>query len=233
MKINFSSQCVKNAMPRAIPNLRYLPFISDEMKLLPSWIKADPEPGTDSTKSTTSAEPSVQTEGERSKPIEIPEDVFIAYDPPQNQQSMDETIPTRESLDIQTLIRYLEKNLEKQGYEDALTNPDSSYMEQSLRYVHNELNLMIQKVRISYSAQLRVINFHIETRQRNGMLETVDELITHKATMEDEIQKLSEIESDAKTRSGLCENLFVGYTRGFKNGFAAITYNQILKRSNT
>jgi hypothetical protein len=146
---------------------------------------------------------------------------------------MDETIPTRESLDIQTLIRYLEKNLEKQGYEDALTNPDSSYMEQSLRYVHNELNLMIQKVRISYSAQLRVINFHIETRQRNGMLETVDELITHKATMEDEIQKLSEIESDAKTRSGLCENLFVGYTRGFKNGFAAITYNQILKRSNT
>ncbi len=131
---------------------------------------------------------------------------------------------------LSKLYQYLEQNLEKKGYEDALMNPDTSYRDEHIRFIHNELDLMISKVKTYYAGTLRTHDLHIETRKRGGMIELVDELLSEKATLEDELSTVSLIEGHSKAGNGLTENLFLSYKKGFQNGLAAITYNTVLAR---
>lgn len=160
-------------------------------------------------------------------PPEIPEHIFIEYSKPIQKESM-ESEDKPEVNDLDTLYRYLEQNLEKKGYEDALMNPDTSYMEEHIQFIQNELNLLIAKVHTYYGGYMRTIDFHIETRKRNGMVETVDELMTHKETVAERIRKVNEIEQSAKNGNGISQNLVLSYRKGYRNGFAAITYNTVL-----
>lgn len=176
----------------------------------------------------------VDTE-DKSKPDstpEIPENVFIEYAKPKPKENMESNDGAQQVNDLQTLYRYLEQNLEKKGYEDALINPDSSYMDEHIQYINNELSLLIAKIKTYYSGYMRTIDFHIETRKRNGMIETVDELLTHKDTVLEEIRIVSSIEEDSAMGKGLSQNLILGYKKGFRNGFAAITYNNVLSKKN-
>jgi hypothetical protein len=158
---------------------------------------------------------------------DIPEHVFVEYEK-SKPLNMDQNDLKTEMNDIQTLYRYLEQNLEKKGYEEALTNPDSSYLDEQLTYINNDLRLVIAKVKTFYNGHIREINFHIETRKRNGMIETVDELLARKDIVEDELKTVQTIEQEVVNRTGLCANLFLSYKRGFNNGLAAITYNTVL-----
>lgn len=163
---------------------------------------------------------------------EIPENVFIEYAKPKPKPSMETNETKPEVSDLQTLYRYLEQNLEKKGYEDALVNPDTGYMEEQVLYINNELALLISKIKTYYTGYMRTIDFHIETRQRSGMIETVDELIAHKETVAGEMKIVSSIEEDSRQRTGLSQNPILSYKKGFRNGFAAITYNTVLSRKN-
>lgn len=163
---------------------------------------------------------------------EIPEHIFVEYQKPNQSTPMEPTETPQEVNDIYSLYRYLEQNLEKKGYEDALMNPDTSYMEEHVRFLQNELNIRISKVSTYYKNHLRQIDFHIETRKRHEMIEMVDELLTKKATVEDEMKILSSIEEAAKITSGITQNVALSYRKGFRNGFAAITYGTILSKKN-
>jgi len=99
-------------------------------------------------------------------------------------------------------------------------------------YINNELALLISKIKTYYTGYMRTIDFHIETRQRSGMIETVDELIAHKETVAGEMKIVSSIEDDSRQRTGLSQNPILSYKKGFRNGFAAITYNTVLSRKN-
>lgn len=162
---------------------------------------------------------------------EIPEHIFIEY-PKHKPTVMEEQETTTEVHNLNSLYRFLERNLEKQGYEDALINPDTSYMDEQVSYIQNELHLLLSRVGNYYSGHIKHVNFHIDTRRRSGMVETVDELLTHKETVEEEMKIVAGIGKDAQQGVGLCQNLFLSYKRGFRNGFAAITYNTILGRKN-
>jgi hypothetical protein len=163
---------------------------------------------------------------------DIPEHVFVEYAKPKLKTIMETQDVSPEINNIQTLYRYLETNLESKGYDDALVNPDSSVMEEHVQFINNELNFLISKVKTYYTAYLKTIDFHIETRKRNGMIETVEELVTYKETILDEIKVVASIEKDASEGKGLSQNLTLSYKKGFRNGFAAITYNTVLGRKN-
>lgn len=160
---------------------------------------------------------------------EIPEETFVEYSNT-NQPDMEPNESQLEVNDIQTLYRYLEQNLEKKGYEDALMNPDTSYMEEHIRFLQNELNITISKVNTYYRQYMRLIDFHIDTRKRQEMIEVVDELLTKKANVEDEMKVVAQIENDARNANGITQNLVLSYKKGFRNGFSAITYGTILTR---
>jgi hypothetical protein len=171
-----------------------------------------------------------ESKQEKSQSPEIPEKVFVEYQTPKTRENESPNNGNREVNDLHFLYGFLEKNLEKKGYDDALMNPDTSYMDENIVNIRNELSLIISKTRIYYRAYLRTINFHIDTRKRNGMIETVDELLAHRESIEEELKIFTSIEEDASQGIGLCQNPILSYKKGFRNGFAAITYNTILAR---
>jgi len=48
----------------------------------------------------------------------------------------------------------------------------------------------------------------------------------------EEVSIVQSIEAESKQNTGLSQNLVLSYKRGFKNGFAAITFNNVLSRKN-
>lgn len=161
----------------------------------------------------------------KSTSFEIPQELFIETPKLTSSSPAPESLNQLEVANLQTLYNYLDQSLEKKGYEDALTNPDTSYMEEQIQYMTNQLGLLIARIRTYYASHLRSLDFHIETRKRSGMLELVDELLTHRATVLEEINVVDSIEEAAKRKEGISQNIILSYRRGFRNGIAAITYS--------
>jgi hypothetical protein len=162
---------------------------------------------------------------------EIPENVFLEKDKPQNNVNDERTntVPTENGINL--LFQFLEKNHEGKGYDDALVNPDNTHLEQNIEALKNDLERTIKKLKIFYEDFIREIDFHIGSRSRSGMVDTVEELTVKKETAENHIKQIIEIENEAKNNKGVGQGVIISYTRGFKNGLAAISHHSIMKRT--
>ncbi len=161
---------------------------------------------------------------------EIPEDVFIEKSSPQDKTNETEVSKANGS-GIQLLFTFLEKNHEGKGYDDALMNPDTIHLQENIEALKNELERTIRKTKIFYQDFIREINFHINSRTRSGMVDTVEELTVKKETAENHIQQILEIENDLRADTGIAQGVMISYTRGFRNGLAAISHHSIMKQN--
>jgi hypothetical protein len=172
-------------------------------------------------------------------PPEISEDLFVEYALPagSNQIQTRNTLTTNKmdnsekkevQYDLQYLYNFLERDFQQDGYNDALANPDMTSMAEKVKLMRSQLEITLAKVNTYYNSVLRNINFHIESRSRNGMVDIVDELISKKANIEEEMSKVRVIEQGAKEESGISETLIMSYKLGFKNGYAAISHSQLI-----
>lgn len=133
-------------------------------------------------------------------------------------------------IGINLLFQFLEKNHEGRGYDDALINPDNIHLTQNTEALKNELERTIRRVKTFYEDFIKEIDFHIASRGRSGMVDTVEELSMKKQIAESHIKKVLEIEEDLRNNKGDSQGIIMSYTRGFKNGLAAISHHSILKR---
>jgi hypothetical protein len=162
---------------------------------------------------------------------EIPENVFVEKEKsPTNYSDENNGSPQVEN-GITLLFQFLEKNYEGKGYDDALINPDNTHLEQNIEALKNDLERNIRKIKTFYEDFIRDINFHIESRSRSGMVDTVEELTVKKDTAESHIKQILEIENDAKNNKGVGQGIIISYTRGFRNGLAAISHHSIMKKT--
>jgi hypothetical protein len=162
---------------------------------------------------------------------EISENVFIEKEKPQNTSNDERNSTVQPENGINLLFQFLEKNHEGKGYDDALINPDNTHLEQNIEALKNDLERTIRKLKIYYEDFIREIDFHIGSRSRSGMIDTVEELTVKKKTAENHIKQIVEIETDAKNNKGVGQGVLISYTRGFKNGLAAISHHSIMKRT--
>ena len=162
---------------------------------------------------------------------EIPEQLFIEKSnaAPDNNSSVKET-PANEN-GIHLLFQFLEKNHEAKGYDDALVNPDTVHLEQNIEALKNDFERTIKKIKIFYQDFIREIDFHINSRSRSGMVDTVEELAVKKETAGSHIAQILEIENAAKENKGVAQGVIISYTRGFRNGLAAISHHSIMKKN--
>lgn len=161
---------------------------------------------------------------------EIPENIFLEKEKYQNITNKDDNNTSSNENGIKILFQFLEKNHEGKGYDDALINPDNTHMEQNIEALKNDLERTIRKLKIFYQDFIMEINFHIESRSRSGMIDTVEELSVKKNTAENHIKQIIEIENDGKNNYGVGQGVIISYTRGFKNGLAAISHHSIMKK---
>jgi len=161
---------------------------------------------------------------------ETPQGVFVERDKHLYPESAEKDSSSSEH-GINLLFQFLEKNYEKKGYDDALMNPDNTHLEQNIAALKNELERTIRKVKTFYEDFIREINFHISSRSRSGMVDTVEELNAKKETAESHIRQVLEIEQEANESKGVAQGIVLSYTRGFRNGLAAISHHSIMNRN--
>lgn len=131
---------------------------------------------------------------------------------------------------IALLYTFLDRNHEAKGYDDALLNPDTSHLDQNLDALKNELVRTINKVKTFYEDFIQETEYHILSRGRSGMVDIVEELEMKKRTAIGHMEKVNKIEKDAENNIGDCKGILLSYTRGFKNGLAAISHHNILTK---
>lgn len=160
---------------------------------------------------------------------DVPEETFIEKEQSEKAQQ-EEKAANQPVSGIHLLYEFLDKNYESKGYTDALMNPDTSHLEQNVTALKNDLERSIRKVKTFYEDFIRQINFHIASRSRSGMIDTVEELSVKKETAESHIKQVIEIEEQAKQNQGVGHGIIISYTRGFRNGLAAISGHSILNK---
>jgi hypothetical protein len=161
---------------------------------------------------------------------EIPEDVFIEKEKPQVNGQDNMINSGLNERGIYLLYQVMERNYNAKGYEDALINPDTSNLTENIESLKNELQRMIKRVKTFYEDFLKEVEFHIISRSRSGMTDMVEELTMKKETAEMHMIKIKDIEKETLESKGDCQGIILSYTRGFKNGLAAISHHSILKR---
>jgi hypothetical protein len=161
---------------------------------------------------------------------DIPETTFIERDVPEKEQP-DEKAVKQPNGGIHLLYDFLDKNYESKGYNDALINPDTTHLDQNVIALKNDLERSIRKVKTFYEDFIRQINFHINSRSRSGMIDTVEELTVKKEIAESHIMQVKEIEEQAKLNEGVGHGIIISYTRGFRNGLAAISSHIVLNKN--
>jgi hypothetical protein len=161
---------------------------------------------------------------------DIPEHVSVEKNKPAESTKAEKPAPSVDN-GINALFQFLERNHEAKGYDDALINPDTTHLNQNIEALKNDLSRTIRKVKTFYEDFIREINFHISSRSRSGMVDTVEELMVKKETAEDHIKQVKEIEEQAKNNEGLGQGIIISYTRGFNNGLAAISHHSILRKN--
>jgi hypothetical protein len=162
---------------------------------------------------------------------ETPQGVFVETGKRSNPESPERNYSSSSEHGINLLFQFLEKNYEKKGYDDALMNPDTTHLEQNIAALKNELERTIRKVKTFYEDFIREINFHISSRTRSGMVDTVEELNAKKETAESHVRQVLEIEQEANESRGVAQGIVLSYTRGFRNGLAAISHHSIMNRN--
>ncbi len=162
---------------------------------------------------------------------EIPEDLFIEKEKIQPEPTSGGNGIASADNGINVLFAFLDKNHEAKGYDDALVNPDNTHLEQNIEALKNDLERTIRRVKTFYQDFIRTINFHIASRGRSGMVDTVEELTVKKETAENHITQVLEIEEQAQHNKGVGQGIIISYTMGFRNGLAAISHHSILRKN--
>lgn len=162
---------------------------------------------------------------------EIPESIFIEKDKSQTNSNEAQSATASSENGIRSLFQFLEKNYVDKGHDDALINPDNSHLEQNIEALKNDLDRELRKQKIFYEDFINEISFHISSRSRSGMVDTVEELNSKLEIAQSHIKQIIEIENDAKENKGAGQGIIISYTRGFRNGLSSISHYSILKKN--
>ena len=135
------------------------------------------------------------------------------------------TYGTGKAIDL--IYNFLKDDYESKGYDDALTNPDSSYKEMNKAMIKSSLEVKFKQVRRRYEDDLRTIDFHINSRKEAGLIELVKELETKKEILLQHVKELNTMEQDFMSETPYMMGMLFSYERGFLRGLAALSLEQI------
>lgn len=163
----------------------------------------------------------VNNNGSNNGQNEIPEDLFIEKQEPNEQTPIISS--NGEAKGINAIYTFLQSEYEHKGYSDALVNPDQSNKADGIKLIKLNLKIIMDKEINNYEKAIKDLEYHIKSRSDAGLVDLVEELKTEKEKALKDIEKIKEIETQMNNNSGLFERVILSYEQGFKRGLAAIT----------
>ena len=132
---------------------------------------------------------------------------------------------------IDQIFDYVNQDFESRGYQDAIVQPDTHYLNENVELIKNDYQLVIDKAAYKYKEFLTELDFHIATRTSMGLTEIVQGLEAKKKITQ---QHLAFVEDEMKAiqaNKGKVQRIKLSYTKGFKRGASALS-NSFITSSN-
>jgi hypothetical protein len=167
----------------------------------------------------------------------IDKDLFIEeVDTPSEEINMpvngnNHTAIAEKSTLIDQIFDYVNQDFESRGYQDAIVQPDTHYLNENVELIKNDYQLVIDKAAYKYKEFLTELDFHITTRTSMGLTEIVQGLEARKKITQ---QHLAFVEDEMKAiqaNKGKVQRIKLSYTKGFKRGASALS-NSFITSSN-
>ena len=160
----------------------------------------------------------------------ISREVLESQREPTEEQFVDNTEPSEEEAHIKIynldeIYEYASIDFEQRGYQDALTNPDTSYKEENIDLLLMDLEIRIQRAELYYSKLLFDLDFHINSRKDAGLIDTVKQLESQKGKIGDSQSQVAKIKEEFLEKVGLNKRIILSYKRGFNKGLASMSTN--------
>lgn len=159
--------------------------------------------------------------------LDVKRDDFVDDTPPNNSGNDTILIQYGTGQAIDLIYGYLKEDYESRGYEDALSNPDTSYKEMNKSIIKSNLEVKFKQVRLCYEDRLRNLNFHIESRSQAGLVDVVKQLQSEKDRLECHMKELYKMEQDFQNNAPYMVGMLLSYERGFVRGLAALSLETI------
>ena len=149
---------------------------------------------------------------------------------PTEEQFVDNSEPNKEEVfekvyNLDEIYDYASVDFEQRGYQDAITNPDTSYKEENIDLLLMDLEIRIQRAELHYSNLLLDLNFHINSRKDAGLIDTVKQLESQKGKIGDSQSQVAKIKEEFSENAGLNKRITFSYKRGFNRGLASMSTN--------
>ena len=158
--------------------------------------------------------------------IDIPREIFIEDGEPKDQNGI---LHSNGKINgIEAIYGFLQDDYESKGYNDALVNPDDSYKADNIRLIKLDLQILVQKVTTYYEDSIKVLDFHISSRGRAGLIDLVEELKIQKDMVIEHMEKVNRIKQEMESEDGMAQRMIFSYQRGFMRGLSAITQSKVL-----
>ena len=127
------------------------------------------------------------------------------------------------SMPLDEIYKYLRIDFESRGYEDAMSNPDTSYRDMNKLLLVSNLKVLFKQVKQIYIDNLKTTDFHIKSREQAGLIDIVELLKNRKETLENHLTEINKMEVDLENNVDYMVGMLLSYERGFLRGLAALS----------
>ena len=127
------------------------------------------------------------------------------------------------SMPLDEIYNYLRIDFESRGYEDALSNPDTSYRDMNKQLLVSNLKVLFKQIKQIYIDNLKTNDFHIKSREQAGLIDIVELLKNRRETLENHLTEINKMETDLENNVDYMVGMLLSYERGFLRGLAALS----------
>jgi len=131
------------------------------------------------------------------------------------------------SMPLDEIYKYLRVDFESRGYDDAMSNPDTSYRDMNKLLIVSNLKVLFKQVKQIYIDNLKVTDFHIKSREQAGLIDIVELLKNRKETLDNHLSEINKMEIDLDNKEDYMVGMLLSYERGFLRGLAALSLESL------
>ena len=137
------------------------------------------------------------------------------------------TITWGTGMPIDVIFNFIHKNLEEEGFQDALVNSDITYRDTKIKIIRYNLEMLFTRITLRYKSDIRMVDSKMDNAQEAFALGAVAKLDSLKHTYEEHLAEIENMKELLDADDPQMTTMIESYRRGFMKGVTAATLNFI------
>ena len=137
------------------------------------------------------------------------------------------TIKWGTGMPIDVIYNYIHKNIEDDGYQDALVNQDIAYRDTRISIIRNDLEMLFNRITLCYKKNIREAQVRMDNSRKAFALSAAANLEAQLATYEEHLAEIENMKKLFDDNDAKMLTMIESYKRGFLKGINAATMDFI------